>query len=447
MKLSRRTMLASAAALAAPWFVPRSVLGHARRAAASDRITLALIGVRKMGGAHLASLVGFPDVQIVAVCDVDTATRESARRRVNAAYAAQTTAGAPFRGCEAYNEYEQVLARPDVDAVVIAVPDHWHAKIAIEAARAGKDIYCEKPLALTIRDARRIVQAVRACGRVLQTGSQQRSEPNFRFACELVRNGYIGDVQRVHVECGPPSRDAYLPEQPVPAGLDYDRWLGPAPHAPFHAERVGSFYWDGWRRWRDYSGGKMTDWGAHHFDIAQWGLGMDDAGPLEIIPPPTAGRLSTPGAYATLPVDGAGGAPDDPSRGLTYRYPGGIEVVKDGANGVRFVGSAGWVEVNRGYLATSPASLKSIEIGPNELHLPRSPGHYENWLDCIRTRRRPIADVEIGCRSVSVCHLGNIACWLNRPLRWNARREEFVGDDGASRLLDRPKRAGYAISG
>ena len=287
------------------------------------------------------------------------------------------------------------------------------------------------------------MDAARRYGRVFQTGSQQRSSAEFRLACELVQNGYIGEVQTVHVETGPCSRHVELPDEPIPPGFDYDRWLGPAPWAPYNKLRVGSNYDDGWRRIREYSGGKMTDWGAHHFDIVQWGLGMDGSGPVEIIPPPAR----PPAGPMPRIIEGTGASPLDPSWGLTYRYANGVEVVKDHLNGVLFVGTAGKVEVNRGYLRTWPEKLKDAKLGPTKRHLYESPGHYEDWLACIRSRRVPICPPEIGCRSATVCHLGNIALWLNRPIRWDPAREEIVGDEYAARWLERPKRAPYRLPG
>ena len=397
-----------------------------------------------MGRAHVHNFVRNSRVQVIAVCDVDTAAREAARRQVDETYALATRDGR-YAGCAAYNEYEKLLERADIDAVVVATPDHWHAIIAIAACRAGKDVYCEKPMSLTIGDGREMVRAVRRYARVLQTGSQQRSSWEFRQACELVRNGYIGELKTVHVEVGPCSRHVELSEEPIPAGFDYERWLGPAPWAPYNKLRCGSYYDDGWRRIRDYSGGKMTDWGAHHFDIVQWALGMDESGPVEIIPP--NGRTAEDWRRLPPIVEGTGASALDPTGGLTYVYPNGVRVIKDGENGVRFVGTAGEIEVNRGHLRMEPASLRDHEIGPNEVHLYRSPGHYEDWLDCIRTRRRPIADVEIGCRSATVCHLGNIALWVGRPLRWDPQHEQFLGDDHAARWLMRPMRAPYRLHG
>jgi predicted dehydrogenase len=421
--ITRRVFLrrAGLAAAAAPLILPRTSFGSPSRAAPSERIGLGIIGLKKMGRAHVQNLLGFRDVQIIAVCDVDAVARAEARERVDQHYAAEQADGR-YRGCLAYNEYERLLDRDDVDAVVIATPEHWHALMAIAAARAGKDVYCEKPLALTIREARAMVDTARRYQTVFQTGSQQRSSAEFRRACELVRSGYIGEVREVHVGIGPPSGVVCLPEQPIPEGFDYDRWLGPAPWAPYHETRCGSYYEDGWRRIRDYSGGKMTDWGAHHFDIAQWGLGMDRSGPVEIMPPTGS---------------------DVPH--LTYRYANGVRMIKDDANGVRFVGTEGEVEVNRGHLRTQPEGLARQPLKPDDVHLYESRGHYADWFECIRARRRPICDVETGCRSVTVCHLGNIAFWTKRSIRWDPAREEIVGDEGAARWLDRPKRAPYRL--
>lgn len=442
-RITRRGFMRRAAATAATFtIVPAAALGAGRRAAPSERVNLGIIGLKKMGGAHVHSLLRMGEVQIVAVCDVDTAAREAAQRQVDERYAEAKRDGR-YAGCAAYNEYEKVLAREDVDAVVIATPDHWHAIIAIAACRAGKHVYGEKPLSLTIREARAMVQAARRYGRVFQTGTQQRSSGEFQQACGLVRNGYIGEVKRVHVEIGPCSRHLVLPEEPVPPGLDYERWLGPAPWAPYNRLRCGSYYDDGWRRIIDYSGGKMTDWGAHFFDIVQWGLGMDESGPVEIIPP--APRKEASWAALPRPLEGAGASPADPTRGLIYRYANGVEAIKDGTNGILFIGTEGEVEVNRGQLRTKPASLRNRPLGPNDLRLTDSTNHYLDWLRCMRTSERPVSDVETGCRSATMCHLGNIALWLNRPIRWNPQQEEIVGDACAAQWLDRPKRAPYRL--
>ncbi|MBN2451095.1 MAG: gfo/Idh/MocA family oxidoreductase, partial [Lentisphaeria bacterium] len=255
---------------------------------------------------------------------------------------------------------------------------------------------------------------------VFQTGSQQRSSREFRFACEMVRNGRIGALTHINVNVGGPSESCHLPAEPVPEGMDWDLWLGPAPWRPYHSA-IHPF---NWRNYRDYSGGQMTDWGAHHFDIAQWAMGMDESGPTRIIPPD--GRDTTK---------------------LTYLYENGVVVTHGGgSNGVLFTGAEGRVEVNRGYLQTWPESLKDTPTQAGEVHLYDSRDHRGNFLDCIRTRRRPICDVEIGCRSVTVCHLGNIAYWLKRPLRWDPGTEQIQGDAEASRWLDRPKRAPWVLA-
>ena len=442
-KITRRALLRTAAAAATA--IPTIVRAQQNRKPPSERLRLAVIGIKKQGGFHVDTLLGFDEVDLVAVCDVDTKAREATRHKIEQHYAKRNRPG-QFTGCDAYNEFERVLERPDIDAVVIATPDHWHALIAIAACRAGKDVFCEKPLSLTIREGRAMVEAARRYARVFQTGTMQRSSAEFRRACELVRNGYIGKLQTVHVECGEPARLLEFPAEPIPPGFDYERWLGPAAWAPYSAQRVGSNYWDGWRRFRDYSGGKMTDWGAHHFDIVQWGLAMDESGPAEITPPSPDERKvhAWLDAAATRKWEGACADPADPSWGLRYRYANGVEVIKDHTNGVLFVGSEGKIEVNRGHFRTWPDNLKSVRLTANDEHLYESNNHHQNFFHCIRTRRKPISDVETGLRSATVCHLGNIACWTGRPIRWDPTREEILNDPQAARMLDRPKRGTYS---
>jgi predicted dehydrogenase len=419
--ISRRTFIKAGSAFAAPYFVPRFALGGGLPAP-SERITMGLIGVGNMGGGHVGTFLGHDDVQIVAICDVDVLKRDKAIERVHEHYAGHRDKGT-FHGCDGYHEFEALLDRNDIDAVLIAVPDHWHAIIAVAAARAGKDIYCEKPLSLTVREAREMVLAARRHGRVFQTGSQQRSSDEFHKACSMVRSGRIGRLQTVDVNIGPPSRDRYFPVEPVRDGFDWDRWLGPAPWAPYNAERCSGDYSGGWRRVRDYSGGMTTDWGAHHFDIGQWGIGADDTGPVEITPP------DEPDGY-----------------GLRFLYANGVTMTRsEKANGVLFTGTEGRIEVNRGHFQTWPEAIGAEPLAAHERVLYKSPGHQADWLECIRTRRRPICDVEVGCRSVTVCHLGNIACWLGRKIRWDPTKEEIIGDPEAARWLDRPKRAPWRL--
>ncbi len=416
--ISRRRFLKGAAALvAAPYVLPARAT---RRAAPSERITLGLIGLGNMGNNHVHALVHNRDVHIVALCDVKRWRRDRYKNLVENAYA---EAQPGYRGCDTYNDYEQVLARDDIDAVVIAVPDHWHAIIAMAACRAGKDVYCEKPLTLTVHEAGAVVAAARRYNRVFQTGSQQRSSASFRRACELARSGRVGPIREVIVGFHDGKAvHKNLPAQPVPDGLDWERWLGPTPWYPYNEERCSGAYGGGWRFIRDYSGGMMTDWGAHHFDIAQWGLGMDGSGPVEIIPP---GHAET--------------------GQITYRYANGVTMRRGPAHGIRFVGDEGWLEVNRGHHASSHKRLWDEPLRPDDVHLTDSTDHHANWIECIRTRRRPIADVAIGASSVTVCHLGNIAIWLGRTLQWDPQQREIVGDELAARWLDRPKRAPYRL--
>jgi predicted dehydrogenase len=427
LSVTRRQLLKRAAALAAavaagPYIISSGALAAPGRPAASDRLTLAHIGIGNRGSDHFNSLLGNSATQILAVCDVKKTVRDKCQARVNERYAAEKSAGT-YKGCDTYNDFREVVVRPDIDGVIIAVPDHWHALIAINAAIAGKDIYCEKPMALTIRQARAMVEAVRRYGRVFQNGSQQRSSSEFRKACELVRNGRIGEVKTVYVNVEGPSTEKQYPEEPVPEGFDWNFWLGPAPWAPYNSERCSGNYGGGWRFCRDYSGGMMTDWGAHHFDIAQWGLGMDNSGPVEIIPPD--GK-----EYKTL----------------TYKYANGVVMQRGGkGRGVYFSGTKGDVEVDRGYFKSYPDSIGQQPIGPTDINLYKSNDHMDDWLSCVRTRRRPICDAEVGCRSVSVCHLGNIAYWTGRPLKWDPVKEEILGDPEAARWLDRPMRAPWRL--
>jgi len=422
-KLTRRVFLRHAgasagAALAFPAIVPASSLGAPGRAAPSDRITLGFIGIGKQGEGHVRGLLRHREVQVIGICEVYRKFRDMAVNMARQAYAGRRGQGT-YAGCKGYNDYREMLQRDDMDAVLIATPDHQHALPTLLAARAGMDVYCEKPMSLTIAEARAMVRAVRRYGRVFQTGSQQRSGREFRTACELVRSGCIGEVKEVWVGVGGPSGPCYLPPQPVPDGLDWDRWLGPAPWRPFHEvlRPPHNQHFPNWRAYRDYSGGGMTDWGAHHFDIAQWGLGMDDSGPVEILPP-NGGDVKY----------------------LTYVYANGVVMYRRDPGGITFKGTEGEIWVNRGRLESRPARILAAQLKPTDVHLYRSPGHHNDWLQCIRRRRRPICDVEIGCRSVSVCHLGNIAYRLKRPLKWDPAAERFVNDPVANRMLSRPYR-------
>ena len=429
--MRRRDFLRSAAiagaTIGAPMIVPSSVLGGDGHTAPGNRITIGSIGIGAQGGGLLGHALSQAGAQVVAVCDVESGRLEKAKSKVEDAYAKRFGAG-EYKGCDAYGDFRELLARPGVDAVIIATPDHWHALIAIAACQAGKDVYCEKPLAETIHEARAMADAARQYGRVFQTGSMQRSDRTFRFACELVRNGRIGKVHTIHVNVGGPPKDCYLPAEPTPPTLDWDMWLGPAPWRPYHSELCPINFkgFPHWRQYRDYGGGGMTDFGAHHYDIAQWGLGMDNTGPVEVVPP-----------------DGK-----DVKR-LTYKYANGVVMFHGGGmNGAAtdFIGTEGRVAVNRGqWLRTEPESLKREVFGPGDVHLYESRDQMGDWLDCVRNRAVPICPPRISCRTATICHIGNICYLLNRPLKWDPEKERFVGDDGANRLLQRPMRAPWQV--
>ncbi|HUT93873.1 MAG TPA: Gfo/Idh/MocA family oxidoreductase [Thermoguttaceae bacterium] len=417
------TAATAAAAVAAPIVVPRSVLGGEEKAPPSERITVGFIGCGKMANDyHLSTLLKLGDVQALAVCDVDATRREHAKKRVEDAYGKNTT----YKGCDQYSDFRELIARDDVDAVCIAAPDHWHVIPIVEACKAGKDIYCEKPLTLTIAEAKVSIDAVRKHHRVLQTGSQQRSSVfgPFRLACELVRSGRLGKIRTVQVGVGGPSRWCDLAEEPMEPGLDWDLWLGQAPLRPYNSilsPRGVHNHFPAWRAYREYSGGSMTDMGAHHFDIAQWALGMDESGPVEIIPP------------------------EDPeaAHGVKYVYANGVEMIHAGPDGPRgcvFEGTEGKLHIGRGHLSSEPEAIAKEPLGDDEVHLYKSPGHHRDWLDCIRSRKRPVADVEIGARSVTVCHLGILAYWYRRKLKWDPQAWRFVDDEEANAWLDRERR-------
>jgi predicted dehydrogenase len=424
--LTRRAIVqGTAAALAAPLFVPASALGKDGKSAASERITVGFIGCGKMAiDYHLSTLLSFGDVHAVAVCEVDQNRREHAKRRVESAY--QGKAG--YKGCAAYADFRELLARKDIDAVCIATPEHWHAIPIIQACKAGKDVYCEKPLTLTLAEAKRCIDAVRKHGRVLQTGSQQRSSVfgPFRKAAEIVRSGRLGKIQTVTVGVGGPSHWCDLPAETAEPGLDWDLWLGPAPLRSYHSSlspRGVHNHFPAWRNYREYAGGGHADMGAHHYDIAQWCLGMDDSGPVEIIPP------------------------DDPkaTMGVKYRYANGVVMTHGGPSGCVFTGTVGKLHIDRGHLSSEPESIVKEPLGAKDVHLYESPGHHRDWVNCIRSRQRPVADVEIGARSVAIVILGNLAYWHHRKLRWDPKGWDFIDDRQASGWLDRERRQPWRL--
>jgi predicted dehydrogenase len=400
--LSRRRFLGAAAAgVAAPFILDSHIRAQERRGQGPNgRINIGFIGVGIMGRGHLDALLRSRDVQIVAVAEVHRGRRDDAVQRVHRAYAAQRKAGT-YTGCAAFNDFRDLLARRDIDAVLIATPDHWHAIPAILACRARKDVYCEKPLSLTIAESRAMVQAASDNNVIFQTGSQQRTEFNgyFRKAVEYVRSGRIGRVRTVRVGVGGPARACDLANEETPEGIDWNFWNGPSPDRAFNhilcPTNVHNHF-PAWRNYREYAGGGLADMGAHHFDIAQWALDKDTTGPTEIHPPERG------------------------DTGLRFVYADGVEMFHGGDVDCRFEGADGRIDVRRGGIASTPDTILRTPLGERDFHLPAvGNNHRQNWIDCIRTRRRPVADVEIGARSAQVCHLANIGYRLRRMLRWD----------------------------
>lgn len=453
---SRRRFLQTAAAVAAPVLLPGSVFG-AR--APGNRVNLGVIGMGNQSTIDVPAFLDLDDVQIVAVADVNTAShgyrspdqflgRKPGQEKINAFYAKKNAAGS-YKGCDAYNDFREILGRKDVDAVALIVPDHWHADMTVLAARAGKDIYCEKPLSLTVSDGQAMIQAVRKHKRVLQMGSHWRSSPGCRRAAELVRNGRIGQVKRV-VAVLPPNNavdpgPGWKP-MPVPEGFDYDFWLGPAPKAPYHIDRCLYRF----RFLLDYSGGQVTNFGTHAFNMLQWGLGTDDTTPVEFEDlgsefPPKGSLFST----ATKVH-------------FRARYANGVELLCETRDpkdfGVLFEGTEGTVSFGYRGLTTTPKELKDSEIKPNEIHLQVSnpdrkedkskyyvPDHVRDFIQAVKARKDPIEPVEIAHHMTNICHLGNIAMLLHRKVRWDPKKEQFLGDDQANRMLTRPHRAPWTL--
>lgn len=421
-KLSRREFIGRVAVLSAFSIVPRFVLGGPGYRAPSDLLNLGFIGTGRQGTGLVKTFLKTGEAQCLAASDVYSTKLTNFLEQINKFY--EESGQGKKEGCASYGDFRELLERKDIDAVVIATPDHWHAVHAIRAMKAGKDVYCEKPLALTIAEGRAMVKAARKYDRVVQTGSMQRSWPEFRQAVELVRNGYIGDITGVKVNVGGPPKDFDLQEQPLPAGLNWNAWLGPnTVDRPFHndlAPTLADTFWPKWRDYKDFGGGGMTDWGAHMFDIVQWALGMDESGPVRITPP-----------------DGA------EFKFLTYEYASGLRMTHEDFgknNAIRFIGSKGQIDVQRRKIETTPAGLATQVIGANEIHVYRSEDHHKDWIEAIRKRSRPVCDVETGHRTASVCTLGNLAYELKRPLEWNPEKEKFKKDKEANKRRNRKMR-------
>ncbi|MBM4028382.1 MAG: Gfo/Idh/MocA family oxidoreductase [Planctomycetes bacterium] len=439
--MTRRTFLrdslgaAAGAALLAPTIVPSSVFGaHAP----SNRITVGMIGMgRQAYHSNVKTFFSFPDVQVVAVCEVDAWRLENGRKAVETHYAKDRSSGT-FQGCQVYRDFRDLLARPDIDAVMISTPDHWHIPMAIAAARAGKDISCEKPLTLCIAEGRILSDTVKRYNRVFRTDSEFRSHACFQRTCELVLNGRIGKVHTIRT--GVPVGDVagpVEPTMPVPEELDYDLWLGPAPVAPYTVNRVHprqSYDRPGWMRVRDYCEGMVTNWGTHLNDIAQWGNGTERTGPVEV---EGTGRYPTDGLWEVLL-----------GFELRYRYANGVHLFYGTSRPyIRFEGSEGWIEADytKRTIKAEPESILTSTLKPDEIHLPLQ-DEKRDFIDAVKTRGQTLADAEVGHRTTSLCQLGHIAIQVGRTLAWDPQAERFTNDETANRMLGRPLRSPWRLA-
>jgi len=415
----KSTLTTAGAVFAGPQILRAETLGNANKAGANSRIGMGFIGIGLISDGHLASFPGFKNVQPIAVCDVREEQVKKGQEKLKSK---------GFDGIIGTTEFEEVLANPDIQAVCVTTPDHWHAAIALAAMKAGKDVYVEKPMTLTIEEGKAMVAAEKKYGRIVQVGSQQRSGTHFRIAANIVRNGLIGDIKEVYCRLGefpqPPDKELIVP---VPAGFNYDRWLGPTPFFDYSENRVKGHYGGGWRCYWEYGSRKFGDWGAHHFDIVQWALGRDETGPVEFIP------MGFEGADA-----------------LHYRYADGITVWRDKKNpdnghAIRFVGTKGEVFVDRGKVDASPKELLRHVYGPNDIQVYESKEHRANFIESIETRKPTICPATVGHRTGTICQLAGIAQRLGRAIKWDPQTEQIVGDKEAAAMQDRPRRKGYEM--
>ena len=445
---SRRQFLTTAAgAAAAPFILPSGFLRGQN--APSNKLNVGFVGMGKQMGGHLGHFLGRPDAQVIAVCDVDTTRREFSQKKANDSYAKKD--GGSGKSVDAYNDFRELIARKDIDTVVIATPDHWHAVVAIAAVNAGKDVYCEKPLTHNIHEAVTLVDNVRKNNRVFQTGSQQRSSKEFRVAAELVRNGIIGDLKTITTSFGDPAKPNANPEEAMEPGLDWDLWCGPGPKVPYSSvlsPRGVHNHFPAWRMTREFGGGMITDWGAHHIDIAQWGLGVDGSGPVEVIAP---------------------AAPENAKRGAKLVYANGVVLTHGEGFGVSFYGTDGEVHVNRGKFKvivkgetkfyydpkdeackkttllreTTFAEQQYLKDAKVKLYATKTT-HHDDFVDAVRARTRPVCDVEIGASSAIACHLMNFAYWHGASFKWDPAKHEFVSG-GDAKWLTREYRGDFKV--
>lgn len=444
-----KTSLGAAAAAGFPTIVPSSVFGQL---SPSNRINVGAIGVGRISRGHdLPGIWKYDQARIMAVCDLDANRVELGKVLINGYYSKKM--GRPYDGVTGYHHYRELLANKDIDAVVISTPDHQHAILAVDAVHAKKDVYLQKPASLTISEGRHMSDQVTASGQILQIGSQQRSWKQFYRACELVRNGRIGDIK--HVEIGLPGDPAGgdSAHMPVPEGFQYDAWLGSTPEIYYTIDRVmptKDFSRPGWLRMEQFGAGMITGWGAHHVDTAHWGMNTELTGPVEIWGTaefPTSGLWDVHGKFLTHAIY---------ANGVT------MDISGDFPNGIKWYGTKGWIFVTRDemttptatagqtakiepLMASAPKILDSV-IGPNEVHLYQSDDQHGNWLECIKSRKAPTAPAEIGHRACSTCLLHHIAMKTKRHLHWDPAKERFVNDDAANAMLSRPQRAPYVMS-
>ena len=418
--MKRRAFLTKTALGAAAFTIlPRHVLGGKGYIAPNDKINIGFIGTGKQSIGLMRGLGALKETNLIAAADVDRIKLCHFKEQAQQVLKEKSVNTA----LQTFKHYRELLELKTIDAVVIASPDHWHAMHTVDAAKAGKDIYCEKPLALTIHEGRAMVEAVRKYKRVLQTGSMQRSYYHFRQAVDLIRNGHIGQIREINVSIGEPVRACDLPSLPAPHYLDWDLWVGPSMYRGYNptlSPPIESDEWALWRLYKDFGGGYITDWGAHMFDIVQWALDQDHSGPVEFVPP------SVPHA----------------KEGLYYTYANGIRVNHKSwgtFNAIQFIGSEGNLEVARGMLKTSNAQLQDYKFNAQAKRVQHVDNHFQNWVDCIKTRQKPICDVEIGHRTSSVCNAVNIAYELQKPLKWDPKQEAF-NDVSANIMRGRPYR-------
>ncbi len=426
---TRRTFLRRGAAasvvVAAPMFIPSHVLGKPGRPGANDRIGLGYIGVGRRGG-WLPSFNGGNPVLAIADVNLPRAQQKAASFKA-----------------DAYQDYRKLLERKDIDAIVTATTDHWRALVCIHAAQAGKDVYAEKPMTLTIAEGRKMVEAVRKYNRVFQTGSQQRSMSKDIEGCAMIRDGRLGKIKRIIASNYPSPWPCHLPAEAAPEGIDWDMWCGPVALTPYNKDLYAPRTKPGWISFQEFSGGEMTGWGAHGFDMIQWALGMDESGPV---------RIWTEGEPFKAPIlkephgRSAGESQTiHPKVFMEYACGAVMELAKGPLGGGLFYGEKGMIGIDRAKLWSDPKELTAEPPSKDKKGGGGEAEHFKNFYDCIKTRQRPVADVEAGHRSATVCHLGNIARWVGRELKWDPKAERFIGDDEANKMLDRPHRKGYEL--